>query len=182
MRDRPCDDVLLVYAASAMLRHPAAAELAVQLGPGIVPRDEHWDTVRAVLAVILEGATEPAESLPPSQREEARELACAVLRCGVPGDDERWAVHLVRLLAESRHRPLLSQMLRWSAQRVIERAPLTQLRRNIDRAFALAMGEHDDLSALALSGAGAGKEGWLDRAPAAPRPAVTRPHWTEDDG
>lgn len=175
MRDRPCDDVLLVYAASAMLRHAAAAELARRLGPGLVPEDEHEDTVRAVLTVILEGRTGSVESLLPAQRTEARELACAVLRCGVPGDDERWAVHLVRLLAESRHRPLLSQMLRWSAQRVQEEAPLPRLRRQIDFAFALAMGEHDDLSALVLSGAGAARERWSE--PRTQTTAEQSPPW-----
>lgn len=142
-------DCGIVYTLAAMLRNQAAADRALRLGPELLPAGP----ARAVAAFVLTGDDAPIRALTGDDRREADELGAAVVRCTVPGDDAEWAWHLVGLLAERRHLPLLASTLRWAADRVEDRVPLRHVRRCVEGAFRIAEGG-DDAASAELLGAG----------------------------
>lgn len=122
----------------AVLRYPAARELAGRLGPQLFPPG----AARTLAAAFVTG--EPwcphGPRVGERFRRDAAELVDVLTHSTVPAD-EAHALHLVRLLAEVRHGELLADALTWAAGAVRERVRLSWVRARVLEAFDVAMGE-----------------------------------------
>lgn len=124
-------------ALAAILRYPAALELARPLGRELFPPG----AARELAAAFVTGEPWP----PPGPRvgvrlRDAAELVDVLTHSTVPAN-EAHALYLVRLLAEVRHGELLADALTWAARAVRERARLSWVRAQVVEAFDAAMGE-----------------------------------------
>lgn len=140
-------EVLEVYALSSMLRDQDAAAAAMALGLQLFP----GRPARAVAALVLTGSTRPLERLGPAERLEADELGRAVVRCGVPGDDRRWARHLVDTLAQTRLVGIVADTLRWAADGLEAGRPVRAVYAAVESTMRLLLGELPATAAALLA-------------------------------
>lgn len=104
----------LVYTLAGMLRHQSAADLALSHGPDLFPDAP----AQAVAWLIMRGEDWPLKQLGRKDRKRATAIGRRVVVCGCPGNDEAWAICLVRWQAQERARPMLSAWLRAAADKI----------------------------------------------------------------
>jgi hypothetical protein len=144
----PPDD-LVVFTIRSIALFPAVRDLAWHLGSELF-EDE---AARVLVSWLLTGAipTDPGPRLCARLGLLLRE---ALLTTVPSADDPEWGVHLLALLAEREHRPLLAATLRWAASGVEEGLPLRYLKRRVHEAFAVAEGKRPVDAALVRGGRG----------------------------
>lgn len=113
MQHRDCG---VVYALSAILRHPAAcSDLKRLAGP-----EAFQDEARTLAAAICSGRWSGVESALSKTKRPSRmgKLLAVVERSSVPGNDEAWAIHLVRCQIRRESSAIAAAQFRWMADRV----------------------------------------------------------------
>ncbi len=127
-------DYLLIMSIRALL-YSGARTLATALGPDLYPAGP----ARFLARVLIVDPAPDLHALPPRRRAQVSELLGEVERTTIP-DDEGWAVHIVRVLAERRYAPILASSLRWAADEVERGASVRWLRLRMVEAFDIAEG------------------------------------------
>lgn len=145
-------DDLVVFALRSISLFASSRRLAWHLGP---------ELFRSPAAQMLAGCLLTGEPLPqdPGGRHgpEMRRLIAGIASATVPSrDDPEWGLHMVRLLAEREHLPILAATLRWAADAVLAGVPPWFVLRRVVEAFAAAMGTRP-LDARLLAG---GRREW----------------------
>lgn len=131
-------DIRIVYTLNAIIKYPAARDLVRLHPPEIFPAG----AARSIASAIVAGVPWTPAMVTAGFSHEAREIIRELEQTQIPFD-EAWALHLIRLLVEDAHLPILAEQLRWVALRVEGATvpPLRWLKRQIDLAFTVAMGE-----------------------------------------
>jgi len=145
-------DVAVVYALAGVVRYGTAEAALRACGPEVLPDPAACSLAR----VILSDDNSPRTALTARERARFDELAAAVRRTVdreiIPATEVE-AVGFVRLLADRAHRPMLASDLDWAASRIREGWPIERVRRELNVAFLIALGETSLESVLGERGA-----------------------------
>lgn len=131
---------LTAMALVAMLRFPAARAVAAGCGPALMPAG----AARLIARDILKGQEWTVAANPAALGDAGRALIQDMTdHANVFGDDEAWAVGIVRQLAEARFKPLVLDELEAAAAAIARGESPAWVRAGLVAAFEVAEGRRE---------------------------------------